>query len=68
MANVVIKQVPDGCGESVKHMAMVAIERFLRSQNVDPLIEEQEQITKGQMKDIRLANGMTPEGSEPDAS
>ena len=66
MANVVIKQVPDGCRDKVKYMAMIAIERFLRGQNVTPLIEDQELLVKTEMDAIKAANSIG-EG-EPDAS
>ena len=58
MANVVIKQVPDGCRDKVKYMAMIAIERFLRGQNVTPLIEDQELLVKTEMDAIKAANSI----------
>ena len=56
--DVVTKQVPKGCEDYVKSMAMVAIERFLRRRDIDPLLGTQEQKITDAMEGIRHANGI----------
>lgn len=57
MADVTIKNVPDGCEESVKEMAMVAIERFLRRDV--KVAEAVEQKFKDDVDAILTANSMS---------
>ena len=54
-------EFPNAYGEDyVKSMAMVAIERFLRRRDIDPLFGAPEQQLKDKMKQICQANGFEP--------
>ena len=53
MVDVTIKNVPEGCEDAVKQMAMVAIERFLKPQ-IDAV---QVKTYQDSVDVIRAANG-----------
>lgn len=57
MADVLIKNVPEGCEEKVKEMAMVTIERFIRARDVK-VAKEVEDKFKADVDAIRTANSL----------
>lgn len=63
MADVLITNVPDGCEDKVKEMAMVAIERFLKTRD---LTIDKTKVDKFEtdVDTIREANNLDPKYEE----
>jgi hypothetical protein len=64
MVDVTIKDVPEGAEESVKNMAMVAIERFLNSRDIKVAVEVTTKFEKD-VDAIRIANSLTEKYAKP---
>jgi len=58
MVDVTIKDVPSGCEDEVKRMALVAIERFLKTRDVKVSDEVQDKFEKD-LDAIRDTNGLS---------
>ena len=65
MADVLIKSVPEGAEESVKNLAMVAIERFLSARDVK-VAEQTIAKFETDVDTIREANGLTKKFEKPE--
>jgi hypothetical protein len=63
MTDVIIKDVPEGAEESVKYMAMIAIERFINTRDSKP----SEVLSKSEIEidAIRSANKLTLKFAKP---